>query len=230
MQTLLQKAYNHLIQVDKRMQSLIEQHPCYPFSLEGLAEKVEPFEELVNSIISQQIAVPVARSIKARFVEFFNQYIQHKVFPSPLQVATASTTHLRQVGLSQRKVDYIKGLAEAFVREELSASILYHASFSELFEKLIVIPGLGKWSIEMFAVFGLKKIDIFSVDDLGIQRGMAVFFDQEHASSVKSRKWKYMAKEDMLRLSAKFAPYRSIFMWFMWRVASVKGSAAIVLT
>lgn len=76
---------------------------------------------------------------------------------------------LRQAGLSGRKAEYIKGLAEKFVSGELSAQMLIRASDDEVLEKLTAVRGLGKWSVEMFACFGLKRMDVFSTGDLGVQ-------------------------------------------------------------
>ena len=76
---------------------------------------------------------------------------------------------LRTAGLSQRKAEYISGLAEKFTNGELSAQMLVSASDEELIEKLVAVRGLGRWSVEMFACFGLKRMDVFSTGDLGVQ-------------------------------------------------------------
>ena len=148
------------------------------------------------------------------------------VFPTPAEVANADLTRLRLAGLSQRKAEYIKGLAEKFACGELSATMLMKASDEEVMEKLIAVRGLGRWSVEMFACFGLKRMDVFSTGDLGVQRGMAAFLGKD-VTKLKAKgggKWKYMSEKDMLEHSAKFAPYRSLFMWYMWRVEDVDVS------
>jgi DNA-3-methyladenine glycosylase II len=76
---------------------------------------------------------------------------------------------LRTAGLSQRKAEYIYGIAEKFSSGELSAEMLVSASDEELIEKLVAVRGLGRWSVEMFACFGLKRMDVFSTGDLGVQ-------------------------------------------------------------
>lgn len=102
--------------------------------------------------------------------------------------------------------------------------MLMKASDEEVMEKLIAVRGLGKWSVEMFACFGLKRLDILSTGDLGVQRGMAAFFGKDIKklkASGGGKKWKYMSEQDMLDKSAPFAPYRSLFMWYMWRAEDV---------
>jgi DNA-3-methyladenine glycosylase II len=93
----------------------------------------------------------------------------HSKFPTPQEVAKCDLPTLRTAGLSQRKAEYIQGLAEKFANGELSAQMLARASDEELVEKLTAVRGLGRWSVEMFACFALKRIDVFSTGDLGVQ-------------------------------------------------------------
>ncbi|RFU27948.1 hypothetical protein B7463_g8423, partial [Scytalidium lignicola] len=219
---ILEEGLAHLIKVEPKLKPCIEQHHCHIFSAEGLAEEVDPFRSLVSSIISQQVSGAAAKSIKAKFVALFNpdkpDASDHD-FPTPSQVCSKSLEVLRTAGLSQRKAEYIQGLAEKFVSGELTASMLFSASYDEVLEALIKVRGLGKWSVEMFACFELKRMDVFSTGDLGVQRGMAAFMGKD-VGKLKAKgggKWKYMSEADMLEIAEKFKPYRSLFMWYMWR-------------
>ncbi|TLS30209.1 hypothetical protein PpBr36_03031 [Pyricularia pennisetigena] len=218
--TLLEEACAHLIRVDPRMKPLIEAHHCHIFSPEGLAEKIDPFESLCSGIISQQVSGAAARSIKAKFVALFPDEKPGERFPSPSSVAVTTIEKLRTAGLSQRKAEYVKGLAEKFASGELSAQLFADLPYEQVLEKLIAVRGLGRWSVEMFACFGLKFMDVFSLGDLGVQRGMAAFSGRDVAKMKNSKagKWKYMNEKDMTELSDRFKPYRSLFMWYMWRV------------
>lgn len=75
----------------------------------------------------------------------------------------------------------------------------------------------------MFACFALKRLDVFSTGDLGVQRGMARLRgrDVERLKRGAKGKWKYMSEAEMLEMAEPFRPYRSIFMWYMWRVEDV---------
>ncbi|EHA20406.1 3-methyladenine DNA glycosidase, partial [Aspergillus niger ATCC 1015] len=216
--TLLEKAAAHLIATDPRLESLIREQPCPLFTPEGLAEEIDPFRSLVSSIIGQQVSGAAAKSIKDKFVALFKTNNKDEdgtrpsFFPTPEEIIKMDISTLRTAGLSQRKAEYIHGLSEKFANGELSARMLLNASDEELVEKLTAVRGLGKWSVEMFACFALKRIDVFSTGDLGVQRGCAVFVGKD---------FKYMPEKDMLELAAKFAPYRSLFMWYMWRVTDV---------
>lgn len=118
---------------------------------------------------------------------------------------------LRTAGLSQRKAEYVLGLAEKFHNGELTAEMLFSASYEEVLEELIKVRGLGKWSVEMFACFALKRMDVFSTGDLGVQRGMAAFVGRDVnklKNSGKGGKWKYMGEKEMEEIAEQFRPYR----------------------
>ena len=170
---ILEQACAHLIKQEPRLQPLIEKHHCKIFSLEGLAEECDPFKSLCSGIMAQQVSGAAASSIKRKFIALFypteDGQEQARLFPTPTQVAACSVPFLRQAGLSERKAEYIKGLAEKFANGELSASMLINASDEEVLEKLTLVRGLGRWSVEMFACFGLKRMDILSTGDLGVQ-------------------------------------------------------------
>lgn len=118
--------------------------------------------------MAQQVSGAAANSIKNKFVALFRddgeaaQSTSKSFFPSPAQVAPCEVSFLRKAGLSARKAEYIKGLAEKFVNGELSAAMLIRASDEEILEKLTAVRGLGLWSVQMFACFALKRTDIFS--------------------------------------------------------------------
>ncbi len=178
--------------------------------------------------MAQQVSGAAAKSIKNKFIALFNEDNPSlSNFPTPAQVAAAEISRLRLAGLSQRKAEYIHGLAKKFTGRELSTNMLLRASDEEVMEKLIAVRGLGRWSVEMFACFGLKRMDVFSTGDLGVQRGMAAFMGKD-VGKLKAKgggKWKYMSERDMLEGSEKFRPYRSLFMWYMWRAEDVDVSA-----
>ncbi|MCJ1419574.1 3-methyladenine DNA glycosylase [Xylographa parallela] len=230
---LLDEACAHLIAVEPRLKAVVDTHRCQIFAPEGLAEEVDPFRSLASGIMAQQVSGAAASSIKKKFIGLFNavpaegkEDVEWR-FPTPAQVAACEVEFLRTAGLSGRKAEYIKGLAEKFASGELSAKMLVDASYEEVLEKLTAVRGLGKWSVEMFACFALKRMDVFSTGDLGVQRGMAALMGKD-VKKLKAKgggKWKYMSEADMLAYSEKFAPYRSLFMWYMWRIEDVNVEA-----
>jgi endonuclease III len=177
----LKQACDHLINVDARLKPLVQKYPCPIFSSQGLAEEIDPFQSLCSGIISQQISGAAATSVKKKFVGlFYPDSLDHEPhcaeqFPLPVEVAACDIPFLRGAGLSQRKAEYIKGLAEHFVCGSLSTEILIKATDEEVLQRLTAVRGLGKWSVEMFTFFGLKRMDVFSTGDLGVQYVFSFF-------------------------------------------------------
>ncbi|CAZ79336.1 unnamed protein product [Tuber melanosporum] len=227
--TILGQATAHLLSVDPSLKWLIESHHCGIFSAEGLAELADPFQSLVSGIISQQVSGAAARTIKTRFIALFapTPTCPQPFFPTPEMVVACPNDKLRSAGLSGRKAEYVVSLAEHFIDGTLSPEVLSTAPDAEVIERLTRVRGIGNWSAEMFLMFGLKRMDVFSTGDLGIQRGMAAHFGKDVAKlkSGGKGKWKYMSETDMLRLSEGFKPYRSLFMWYMWRASDVSVDA-----
>ncbi|KAL1612487.1 3-methyladenine DNA glycosylase [Paraconiothyrium brasiliense] len=218
--TLLKDAEESLCSVDPKLRPLVERHKCKMFSPEGLREVVDPFTALSSGIMGQQVSGQAAASIRKKFIALFPE--THPTFPSPSQVLAKDLPTLRTAGLSQRKAEYISGLAGKFASGELSAAMLISASDEELIEKLVAVRGLGRWSVEMFACFGLKRMDVFSTGDLGVQRGMATYMGRD-TSKLKNKggKWKYMSEAEMLSIASRFSPYRCVHL----RVLSCSSAA-----
>lgn len=220
--TLLKKICAHFVAVDPALQTLVERFHCQPFSSAGLAEEIDPFRALASGIMGQQVSGAAARSIKNKFVALFPPEAAPNGFPLPAVVAATPLPTLRTAGLSQRKAEYIQGLAEKFSTGELTTQMLTSASDEEVMKLLTAVRGLGVWSVEMFMCFGLKRADVFSTGDLGVQRGCAAYVGRDTKKlRAKPGKWKYMSEADMLATAEKFRPYRSVFMWYMWRIEDV---------
>ncbi|KAL8953791.1 MAG: hypothetical protein Q9222_000356 [Ikaeria aurantiellina] len=171
---LLDQACAHLVEVDSKMQPLIERHHCPLFSAEGLAEAVDPFQSLCSAIMAQQVSGAAAQSIKKKSIALFEESTEMPAstdgafFPTPAQVACCEVSFLRTAGLSTRKAEYVKGLAERFTSGDLTAAMLISATDEELMEKLTAVRGLGLWSVQMFACFALKRMDIFSTGTVDV--------------------------------------------------------------
>ncbi|GLB37107.1 putative DNA glycosylase [Lyophyllum shimeji] len=194
-------AKKHLIGVDRRFEDVFGKMPCKPF--EHL-ERVHPFRALVTSIVGQQISWLAARSVNHRFVKLYDpslpekpeDYDAHRTptsfYPSPEQVATTDMTTLRSCGLSQRKAEYVLDLAKRFTDGRLTTEKLINADDEELVRMLTEVRGIGKWTVDMFAIFSLRRPDILPVGDLGVQRGLVIWFLSLHSPK---HKWGFTPKK-----------------------------------
>ncbi|KAI6113237.1 DNA glycosylase [Pisolithus croceorrhizus] len=180
----LEDAKAHLIGVDSRFAELFERLKCKPF--EHL-DQVHPFRSLVQSILAQQVSWLAARSITHKFIRLYDPSLPEKptdsnvkspqsFFPTPHQVANTDIVTLRSAGLSTRKAEYVKDLAMRFADGRLSTTKLLNADDEELVQMLTEVRGIGKWTVDMFAIFTLRRPNILPVGDLGIQRGMLRWF------------------------------------------------------
>lgn len=183
-----EEAKRHLVEVDHRFEDLFSKMPCKPF--EHL-EQVHPFRALTTSILAQQISWLAARSITHRFIRLYDPTLPEKPtdeerktitsFPSPCQVANTDISILRTAGLSARKAEYVQDLATRFADGRLSTRKLLEADDDELARMLIEVRGIGRWTVDMFAIFSLRRPDILPVGDLGIQRGLVRWFLSLHS-------------------------------------------------
>lgn len=160
---------------------------------------------LCASIMSQQLSTKVADVIYKRFVALYGSKE-----PTPQQILDTPSETLRAIGLSNAKVSYIKNVAQFEIENGMDAKKLGKMSNEEVIEYLVVIKGVGRWTIEMLLMFALGREDVFAVDDLGIQNAMIKLYNLDKAD-------KKALKEEMLKLSAKWSPYRTYACVHLWR-------------
>lgn len=160
---------------------------------------------LCASIMSQQLSTKVADVIYKRFIALYDGKE-----PTPQQILATSSETLRGIGLSNAKVSYVKNVAQFEIDFGMDAKKLGKMKNEEVVEYLIVIKGVGRWTVEMLLMFALGREDVFAVDDLGIQNAMIKLYKIDNSDKKK-------LKEDMLRLSAKWSPYRTYACVHLWR-------------
>ena len=193
---LLKKAVDHLGQSDRVMTKPIRTHgPCTlakrPFDL---------FHTLVVSIISQQLSAKASDSIERRIAE---------CIPYPFkaeEMVCVPPERLREAGLSTRKVAYIQGLAERVNGGSLTYKTLSAKDNDEVMAALMEIPGIGRWTAEMFLIFGLKRPDVLSLGDAGLQRAAKMLYPKASSNG-----------NALEKVSERWKPYRSVASWYLWR-------------
>ncbi|MBW0476181.1 hypothetical protein O181_015896 [Austropuccinia psidii MF-1] len=201
----LPEARAHLSQVDPRFSFLFDSFPCRPFeppkgSLD--AKLPNPFQSLSCSILGQQVSTLAARSITYRFIKLFYSDLPEKLnssvpistqpFPKPEQVLELSVEQLRTAGLSQRKAEYIRDLAQRFSDGRLADDKLMSMDADTVMAELCAVRGIGPWTAQMFLIFTAKHPDILPCADLAIQKGLLRWYisDPLNQSPKKSKKEK----------------------------------------
>jgi len=152
------------------------------------------FESIVKAILQQQISLRVSFWMTNRLVTNFGENVRvngqvYFDFPTINALAEASLEEMRQCGLSRRKSEYIKGIAEKVLNGEFDPEGLKKLPNEEVIEELKRFRGLGKWSAELVLCTGLKRKDVIPADDLGVRRTVSKFyFDGEIISGDEVRR------------------------------------------
>lgn len=165
---------------------------------------------LCASIMSQQLSTKVAQVIYKRFLELYDGEE-----PTPQQIVSTPFEKLRGIGLSNAKVNYIQNVAQYAIDHGMDDKKLYKMNDEEVMDFLLPIKGVGRWTVEMQLMFALGREDVFAVDDLGIQQGMIHLYKLDPTD-------KKALKEKMLKLSAKWSPYRTYACMMLWRYKDEK--------
>ena len=159
---------------------------------------------LCNSILGQQLSTIVAATIRKRFIGLYGGK------PSPEQILATPVETFRSIGLSGAKSRYMHEVARFALEFGLDYRILGKMSNEEVIVYLTQIKGVGRWTAEMLLMFTLGREDVFAVDDLGIQQAMIRLYKLDPADKKKLR-------EDMIRISSNWAPYRTYACLHLWR-------------
>lgn len=160
---------------------------------------------LMASIMSQQLSTKVAKVIYHRFLELYNGKE-----PKPEQVLDMTFETLRSIGLSNAKVNYIQNVARFCIENKITDKKLLLMPDEEIIELLTQIKGVGRWTVEMLLMFTLGREDVFAVDDLGIQQAMIRLYKLDATD-------KKVLKQKLLKLSAKWSPYRTYACLHLWQ-------------
>ncbi len=185
---------------DKKLKKLVENGQTHK-----LIKRKNICIYLCASIMSQQLSTKVADVIYKRFLTLYGDKE-----PTAQQILDTPFEKLRAIGLSNNKVSYVKNVAQFEKAFGMDAKKLAKMTNDEVIEYLIVIKGVGRWTIEMLLMFALGREDVFAVDDLGIQNAMIKLYKLDNTDKKK-------LKEDMLRLSKKWSPYRTYACVHLWR-------------
>lgn len=185
---------------DKKLKRLLESS-----ELHQLKKRKNICTYLCASIMSQQLSTKVATVIHNRFLALYGGKE-----PLPQQILDTPFEKLRSIGLSNAKANYVKNVAQFEIDFGMDAKRLHKMDNEEVIAYLTQIKGVGRWTTEMLLMFALGREDVFAVDDLGIQNAMISLYKLDNSHKKKLR-------EDMLRISQKWSPYRTYACLHLWQ-------------
>ena len=171
-----------------------------------LASRQSDFEFLTDAIISQQLSKNAADAITRRFRKLFSAgHITAKALLS------LPKTKVLKCGLSKRKYDYLIDLAKTIESKRLRLSVLNGEKDETIRTSLKGIKGIGDWTVDMYLLFGLARLDILPLHDLALRRIIADVYKLNKADTVAIEK-----------LAERWKPYRSIACWYLYKYENMK--------
>jgi 3-methyladenine DNA glycosylase/8-oxoguanine DNA glycosylase len=199
-------ALAHLSDSSVRMARLIER--IGPFLME-VRPTPSVFAALAQAVVYQQLHGKAAATIFERLCQ---------LFPRPSGGPTAAglmkldDAVLRGAGLSNNKMLALRDLAtKSLARQIPTITQAAKLDNETLIEQLTVVRGIGRWTVEMLLMFRLGRPDVLPVDDFGIRKGYAVTFAKKEMP----------APRDLARYGERWAPYRTVASWYLWRAADI---------
>jgi len=169
-----------------------------------LASRGDPFTTLARSIVGQQISVRAAEAVWGRFAACCGEL-------SPRAVLRRRARTLRACGLSERKVEYIRDLAQRFESGRIDPSHFAQQGDEEVIAELVDIRGIGRWTAEMFLIFNLLRPNVLPLDDLGLLKAVSLSYFEGEPITGKDGRARVAA------LAAAWEPWRSVATWYLWR-------------
>ena len=201
MQNTITAAEKALSKADAVLAELIDRHgPCTLFEESSLIHKT-PYHVLVWAIINQQLSVASALSIENKL----KTQLQNDEFEVNA-LATCSDETLAGCGISRQKIRYLRALNEAVVTKEIQLNACDQLDNDEIASMLTALPGIGPWTVDMFLMFSLGRLDVLPLGDLALRKSIA------HHYALPAD-----APLDMYhQVANRWRPYRTISSWYLW--------------
>lgn len=192
-----EKEISYLKNKDEKLAEVIEKV--------GLIEREtdpEIFSALVHHIVGQQISTKAQATIWERMKKSLGAV-------TPETILNASVDEIRSFGISLRKVEYIKDFAEKVHTGEFDIEAAEKMEDDELIKYLTTLKGVGVWTAEMILLFCLQRPNVFSFDDLAIQRGLRMVYHHRKIDRKLFEKYR-----------RRFSPYCSVASLYLWAVSN----------
>lgn len=206
------EAVAHLQAADPKLAALIERAGSFTMRLDPAPS---PFESLIESILYQQLHGKAAATIHARVRDLFGGH------PTPQLILDTPDERLRAAGLSGNKTKAVRDLA---IRT-LDGTVPTHAAINKMSDPAIIehltqVRGIGPWTVEMFLIFRMGRPDVFPVTDYGVRKGFVLTF--QRLPKTRALEAADLPKpEVLLKRGKRWAPYRSVASWYLWRACDL---------
>lgn len=174
------------------------------FGLPTMTKHGNYYQELVESIISQQLSMKAADSILRKFIALFDDK-----FPAPSQILACDIETMRTAGLSRPKACYIQDLAGRIEDGTVRFDHLDNLTNDEIITELTAVKGIGEWTVHMFLIFCMGRADVLAWGDLGVRNGIMKLYG---LSEIPDR-----ATVEAIATKNQWHPYQSYACWYIWK-------------
>jgi len=161
-----------------------------------------PFTALVFNVISQLISKKAAQTVWSRLNALIGEI-------TPEKIATKEVEAIQGCGISMRKAECIKGIAEAAIGGRIDFSTLYLLSDKEIIQKLSELNGIGVWTAEMLLIFTFNRPDVVSYNDLAIRKGIMKLYELDK-----------LTKKDFNEYRERYSPCGSVASLYLWQIST----------
>ena len=195
----------------RTLDRFVQQVPELETALRNAKMRLEPtlqppFEMLIRSIIFQQLAYKAAKTIHDRFLALVGKL-------TPNKILSKTQEELRTVGLSRQKASYIHNVAEAFKRGGFlwryrKIESLAELSSQEILDLFVQIKGVGEWTVQMYLIFSLGRMDVLSAGDLGVRKGVQKMYKLKEMPTQKQ----------VVEIAKDWHPLETVGTFLAWRV------------
>jgi DNA-3-methyladenine glycosylase II len=198
-------------ELDVIKRKIVKTDPSFSPAVKNLAPcafgltkpKLSQYQSLIRAVIAQQVSTAAAKTITGRLeIKCAGSITAEKV-------GALTPKQLQSVGLTGAKVRTISELTSAALSGEINFRKFAHMSDEEIISELVPLFGIGRWTVEMFLIFHLGRLDVWPVDDLAVRRG----WDNLHGNSEPIK------PKTLQGLGDKFIGMRSVVAWYCWRAS-----------
>lgn len=160
------------------------------------------YEILVRSILSQQISVAAARTIRGRL-----QTLLPGGKLKAKSIDALSDEQLQSVGVSRQKSAYLRHLTTCTLDGTINFRRIARAADEDAIEELMQVKGIGRWTAQMFLMFSLGRMDVFAPDDLGLRNAVHKLYEPPEK----------LTRAELEQHAEMWRPFRTIASWYLWR-------------
>ena len=204
-----ERALAHLATADRKLARVIDRvGPCRLRP----DRRQSPFQALVEAVAHQQLNGKAARTILDRVQALY----PGQSFPTPEALLATPDEQLRAAGLSRAKTASVKDIAARTLEGVVPDTAgLRRLSDDAIVERLIVLRGVGRWTVEMLLIFKLGRHDVLPVDDFGVRNGFMIAYKKKEMPKPK----------ELAACGERWKPFRTAAAWYLWRAADMHKEA-----